>query len=278
VIHTRPALLPVLLLVPLWACASHGEKHGDRAAARQQPETVVEQHGDFHWKGDVDAGKSVEVRNINGAIHVEAASGEVRVEATKSSEHGDDVRVQAVEHDGGVTICVLYPGMKMDQDGSCRSSGGGGHHSDVSVDFQVFLPEGVRFIGHTVNGNIRTAPLKSEVEAYTVNGSINVDASHAARARTVNGSIKASIAEPEGSDSLEFETVNGSITLTLPEKIDADLNASTVNGQIRTDFPLAVRTGLGPGSSLQGRLGDGGRSITLTTVSGSIRLAATGRG
>jgi hypothetical protein len=45
-----------------------------------------------------------------------------------------------------------------------------------------------------------------------------------------------------------------------------------VNGKIRTDFPLAVRTGFGPGSSLQGRLGDGGRSIKLTTVSGSIRL------
>jgi len=272
VTHARPALFPLLLLVPLSACASHAEPSSDRTAARQQPDAVIEQRGDFSWKGDIAAGKTLEIKNINGAIDVEAASGEVRVEATKSSGHGDDVRVQAVEHVGGATICVLYPGMKMDEDGGCHSSGGRGHDTDVSVDFQVFLPAGVRFVGHTVNGNIHTAPLESEVEASTVNGGIHVDASNAARARTVNGSIKASIVDPEGDEDLEFETVNGSITLALPKDIDAELSASTVNGSIRTDFPLAVRTGLGPGSSLQGRLGDGGRSIKLTTVSGSIRL------
>src|SRR5579863_6870204 len=67
---------------------------------------------DFNWHGRLAAGQSVEIKGVNGAIRAERASGaEVTVEAVKSGRHSDpnSVAVQAVPHDGGITICAVYP-------------------------------------------------------------------------------------------------------------------------------------------------------------------------
>ena len=53
------------------------------------------------------------------------------------------------------------------------------------------VPAGVRFVGRTVNGGIEADELPADAEAYTVNGSVAVDAGGEARAETVNGSIRA---------------------------------------------------------------------------------------
>jgi DUF4097 and DUF4098 domain-containing protein YvlB len=78
----------------------------------------------------------------------------------------------------------------------------------------------------------------------------------------------------QGSGPLRFHTVNGSVTVTLPRNLNADLRAQTVNGAIETDFPITVSGRLTP-RRLDGRIGQGGRSLTLETVNGSIRIRAT---
>jgi DUF4097 and DUF4098 domain-containing protein YvlB len=70
---------------------------------------------------------------------------------------------------------------------------------------------------------------------------------------------------------VEFETVNGSITLDLPEGSNVDLHASTVNGSIDSALPITV-SGRFSRRSLQGRIGEGGTRLDVSTVNGSIRL------
>jgi DUF4097 and DUF4098 domain-containing protein YvlB len=69
----------------------------------------------------------------------------------------------------------------------------------------------------------------------------------------------------------EFATVNGSIVLALPAGTGADVDARTVNGDIQTDFPLEVSGRLSK-RKLSGRIGGGGRRLSLETVNGSIEL------
>src|SRR2546426_11882062 len=89
--------------------------------------------------------------------------------------------------------------------------------------------------------------------------------------RSVNGSIEASFGRATWSDALEFRTVNGAITLHLPAGLSTEVRATTVNGDIETDFPLMVTGRLGP-RSLHGTIGSGGRRLALETVNRSIRL------
>jgi len=57
----------------------------------------------------------------------------------------------------------------------------------------------------------------------------------------------------------------------LPGSASADLEATTVNGSIDSDFPITMRGRMTP-QSLRGRIGDGGRDLKLTTVNGGITI------
>jgi hypothetical protein len=231
---------------------------------------------DFQWHGRVGAGKTVEIKGVNGAIDAAAASGdEVEVTATKKGRRSDpgSVRIEVVEHAEGVTICAVYPDVD-ERRNECRP-GDGGHMStrdnDVDVHFTVRVPRGVAFAPRTVNGDVEAEGLEGDVSVRTVNGSIQVSTTGRADAQTVNGSIRASAGRADWSGEAEFKTVNGSITVTLPSSTAADVRAETVNGEIETDFALTV-SGRVSRRRLSGTIGGGGRSLEMETVNGSIHL------
>ncbi len=238
---------------------------------RQQP---------FEWKGMLAAGKTIEVKGVNGAIRAMPSSGrEVEVSATKrEGRRGDvdDVTIEVVEHAGGVTICARYPARPRDQR-ECKPGHGGqsSENNDTRVDFTVRVPTGVNFAGRTVNGDVDATRLGANVEATTVNGSIDASGAGFVEATTVNGSIRAAMGRADWSRGLEFRTVNGSITLELPAGVGAEVSASTVNGDITTDFPLTIQGRFGP-RRIQGVIGDGGRQLRLETVNGGISLRRAG--
>ena len=144
-------------------------------------------------------------------------------------------------------------------------------NNDVEVEFEVLVPAGVGFTGRTVNGGVEASALAGPVVAHTVNGSIAVSTSGAAAATTVNGSITARIGRGPRDDRIGFSTVNGQITLELPDSVDADVRASTVNGTIESELPLTVQGSFGR-RRIEGKLGRGGPGLELETVNGSIRL------
>ena len=66
-------------------------------------------------------------------------------------------------------------------------------------------------------------------------------------------------------------TVNGSITLTLPPDLNTDVKATTVNGDISSDFPMTI-SGRVSRRKVEGTIGGGGRLLSLDSVNGSITL------
>lgn len=231
---------------------------------------------DFHWSGSLARGKTIEIRGVNGNIVADPARGttvEVTAEKTARRDDPDSVKIQVVPSNAGVTICAVYPDRGDSEPNECAP--GGGHmnvrDTDVKVNFTVKVPAGVLFDGHTVNGDVDAEQLDSDIDLYTVNGSISFSTTGQAQASTVNGSIRGELGRADWSDTLTLKTVNGGITLTLPARLDADLRASTVNGDISTDFPLTV-SGRISRWRLDGTIGRGGRVLSLSTVNGGIHL------
>ena len=228
---------------------------------------------DFEYRWKLRSGQTIEVSGVNGSIQAERSKGSyVEVVAVKRATKSDpnEVRIEAVEYEGGVMVCAVYPG----PGNSCEP----GHHesrtrnNDVVVDFRVLVPEGVKLSARTVNGGIDVEDLESVVEAHTVNGSVHVTTSGTAIATTVNGSVSASIGSSSWGEQLKFETVNGAITVRFPSDLEAVVDASTENGEITTDFPLTLHGKIGR-RHLTGRIGRGdGGELALSTVNGSIRL------
>lgn len=241
-------------------------------------ETAASQQGpDFSWHKAMAAGKTLEIKGINGEIRTTLATGnEAEVTATKTGRRSDpdDVEIKVIEDADGVTICVLYPPPRNREPNECGTGDHGRmntENNDVTVNFTVKVPAGVRYVARTVNGDIRAAGLKSNVEAVTVNGSIRLATTGHAEASTVNGSIDAAMGNADWEGDVSFSTVNGGITLELPGEVNAELRASTVNGDISSDFPVTVQGRFGP-RTMRGTLGRGGHELELETVNGSIEL------
>lgn len=254
-------------LVAAAVAAAPGWGHVSRHATPTQGDQ-------WSWHGRIATGKTLEIRGVNGRVVAEPASGaEVLVTATKHAhDHGDadDVKIEVVEHDGSVTICAVYPG-RSNRCGPGDDYHMSTHNNDVEVEFHAQLPAGVAFSGGTVNGDVEADALSGPVDASTVNGSVRLETgSGDASANTVNGSVVA-VVHGQGTTALRFETVNGGVTLSAPKDLNADLEAETVNGSIDTDFPITV-TGHLNRQHLDGRIGQGGRSLKIQTVNGSIRL------
>lgn len=231
---------------------------------------------DYLWRGSISAGQ-LEIKGVNGSITVERASGsEVVVAAEAHGRRSDPstVRIEMVEHADGVTFCAVYPTPEGERDNFCGAGSEGRmntRRNDVQVDFFIQLPEDVEFVGRTVNGDIEALDLDSDVMANTVNGDVDLSTSGFARAQTVNGSIDAEMGRFDLGEGASFTTVNGSITVDLPDDVDADLDASWLNGGFESDLPVLLQGRMGRGSA-RGALGDGGPELELTTVNGSIRI------
>ncbi len=234
----------------------------------------------YSFSGRLAAGRTVHVRNINGAISVErSTSGRVEVSADKRWRRGDpgNVRiVQVAARDGGIMVCALWNDTECTDEGiRGNSSIRNGRDNDVSVQFTVRVPDGVHVNMQTINGGVEIDDVSGMVEATTVNGSIDARSSGGpVHAQTVNGSINAAMSSL-GTDDLRYSTVNGAITLELPANSDADLDISTMNGSIDTDFPVTVRGSISR-KRLRGTIGSGGRELKASTVNGRVTIKRAG--
>lgn len=236
---------------------------------------------DFDWHRALAAGKTIEIIGVNGSIDASGTSGrEVQVFAVKKGRRSDPASVEfsVVEHEDGVTICAVYPpGNRRNEPNECRRGGKGRMNTrdnDVQVTWTVKVPAGVLFVGRTVNGHVAAEGLTAPAEAHAVNGSITLSTTSWATATTVNGSIDARMGRADWTDELEFSTVNGGITVTLPAAASMEVDASTVNGSLSTDFPLTIKGTWGP-RRMHGTVGQGGRSMSLSSVNGALELRRT---
>ena len=252
------------------------------------PGTVTAQRDSdrWQWSGTIEPGRTVYVRNLNGPVRVEASTGStVEVSALKTTRrngnlHDVTITSEQRSNNGDVVICARWNDRtRCDEDGySSRSNSdwhwfdfGRNNGNDVSVEFTVRVPKGVRITASTVNGGLDITGADAEVDAHTVNGSIVARSNGGpVRARTVNGSldIRTSML---GTGTLDYQTTNGQITLEIPSNASADVELRTVNGSISTDFPLTV-AGKFSNRRVRGSIGNGGQLLRLTTVNGSIRL------
>ncbi|HSM09072.1 MAG TPA: DUF4097 family beta strand repeat-containing protein [Gemmatimonadota bacterium] len=231
---------------------------------------------DFEWRGGLDQGEVVEVHGVNGRIDAVAGSGRQVIVTAEMREGSkgrvDDVRIEVVEHAGGVVICAMYPNRPGRRENRCAPGDTrlGNYENNTRVDFRIEVPAGVDLVAGTVNGDVEARRIDGDVKASTVNGDIEVESGGTAEASTVNGSIRASMASDLAED-LRFKTVNGSVTVSLPSGANADVEAATVNGSLESDFPLTVR-GRFSNRRMHGTIGDGGHALRMETVNGSVTI------
>ncbi len=232
----------------------------------------------WSYRAKIAPNQWVWIHNTNGSVTVEPGKGDsLEVTAMKSYRRSDpaSVRLVAVPYDGGVAICAVWERSQRCGPGE-HLKGGSAHRNDVAVTFTVHLPRRVRVGATTVNGGVRVRGASAPVVAATVSGDVDAEtADGPVSAVSVNGSVRARMRAFADTGDVSLFTVNGTATAELPARLDADVEATTVNGSINTDYPLTV-TGKYMSHQLRGTVGNGGRRVHITTVNGSINVKKAG--
>lgn len=207
------------------------------------------------------------VENINGTIRIDAWDrNEVQIVAEKSASSEAalaDIEVEIRGEGDRVDVHTRLP-----KSGWLFGGEGG------SVSYEIIAPEGARVTAITVNGQVRIEGIAGQVEAKSVNGKIEIiDAAGAVESSTVNGSVDVSYIALPDRGSHGMTTVNGSVSLALPESAAGHFEVNTVNGGISSDFPLEVtEKKFGNFRSVSDSIGEGGGNFKIKTVNGQVKI------
>jgi hypothetical protein len=236
---------------------------------------------DFEERLDFSAGGEVRVKNVNGVISVEPWDEDAVLVLAKievKARHREDAeafmeRVEIIVERRGDRLSVEpdYPHTG-GGDGVWGWLFGGGRKPRVKVDFLIRVPTLTHLALKSVNGPVRVRDIEGRAELGTTNGRIEAEGMRGSvDAHTTNGSLLVELEAFDRDEEMSLRTTNGGIKVYLPEGVEADIEASTVNGSISTDFSLDVR-GKFIGKRVNGRINGGGGLIDLHTVNGSIRI------
>ena len=269
-------LILFLSSLPLTAEASSGS--GDILSALFGKEESEE----FSKALPLKSGGTFSLKNVNGSITITTwKEDKVDIKALKTTKGDPDklkeVKIEVEATANSVSVNTIFPR---------------GKNIRVSVNYKVKVPQGVNLgkvkstngsvyitgpVGHTnastTNGRIELDGAKGAISLSSTNGRIEaVNIKGELDADTTNGTIVLEMLSFE--DTIKAKTTNGSITLRIGslEKVNADLNARTVNGSISLDLPVTLKSMKKSRRSLEGQIGQGGPEISLRTTNGSIKI------
>jgi hypothetical protein len=213
---------------------------------------------DLSYRISVPASAQARITTASGDIDVEGLAGAVEL----GTVSGD---VRADELAGGLTVATTS--------GEVRLQDVAGVLQVTTISGDVTL-EGGKVDGATVkttSGEIDLDGAVGPLDLGTVSGDISVRDAHEAKLTlaTTSGDIdyEGDLAR-DGANQLS--TISGDVKLRLPDTSGFRLDASTVSGEMHSDFDLSGgQAGLG---TLDGQAGDGGASVNVNTTSGEISL------
>lgn len=226
---------------------------------------------ELHKTYPIDADGRVSLKNVNGAVNISAWDrNEVQIDAVKrarTKEALDQASIVIDSANSSISIRTRYPESE-------------GRKDSASVEYTLKVPRRARlFAIETVNGGVLVKEVSGDVKASSVNGPVIAEnLASEAQLSTVNGRIEASFAKLEGTPTISLHTVNGSISLAIPERANAEVSAHTVHGGIVSDLGAPAPRGWKPGGSFSGQIGKGGARIKLNSVNGGIRILSTAGG
>jgi len=281
------------------------------AATAQGQEVVGRNDRVFTLSERVAADGRVNIFTSHGTITVTEASGPtLEYRAEKERGDVDDIGFVVLRGSAGVTICAVYDDDdRCEEDGLRRDRSFRGNWRDrARVSITVAIPRGtharvssgngaVSFSAAAAtarvssgNGRVRVSNVQRDVQASSGNGAVTVDnvggpvrastgngdvsitaVQGPVNASSGNGDIQVSMDRLIGDDDLEFSSGNGTIELTVPADFSAEVEASTGNGRIVTDFPIRIIGRISP-TRLRGTIGDGGRHLRMTTGNGAMEI------
>jgi DUF4097 and DUF4098 domain-containing protein YvlB len=149
-----------------------------------------------------------------------------------------------------------------------------GRNQHWGVELVVMVPRQSGLGVRTVNGPLSVEGVSGQMDLRAQNGPVSLyrlagDVS----ARAQNGPLTVTLGGTRwDGKGLDAETVNGPVTLDLPEGYNAELETGTVNGPMNLETPLTVTLSGRVRDRIHTTLGKGGSTVRVVTTNGPITI------
>ena len=292
-------MLAIALLTSIMMLACGG--------SRAEFATETAQRGDFKERDEINQtyqlapGARVEVSSIRGRVEIansDTTTAEVQIIRTARTRADLEYHKIEVEQTGNG---LVVRGVQESEDR---------RHQNVQVNHQVILklPRRIDLSVSSISGPLKVGDVDGQTQVSSISGSAkignvggelrvssvsgsldvgNVGAearvtsiSGNARLGQVNGSLEVTSVSGAMNASLvslspqgiTIRSVSGSVEIAFKSEVNADFNAENISGDVHLDVPNVIRDSEARSPNVRARIGTGGTPITISSVSGSIRL------
>lgn len=149
-----------------------------------------------------------------------------------------------------------------------------GRHQQWSVILVMMVPRKTGLAVSTTNGPLSVEGVTGRMDLRAQNGPVSLyHVGGDVEARVKNGPLSVTLAGTSwDGKGLDAETVNGPVTLGLPEGYNAELETGTVNGPMDLQIPLTVTLSGRVRDRIHTTLGKGGSPVRVVTTNGPITI------
>ena len=272
-----------------------------RAVTTETAQRDFNERDEFNQTYQLAPGARVEVSSISGSVKISnSETGTAEVQIIRTARTRADLEYYKIEVQQTGNSLVVRGGIHEPDE----------RRNNIQVNHQVILklPRRIDLSVSSISGSVRVGDVDGPVQASSISGSANIGnvagklrlnsvsgsvevGNVGADARvnsvsgnvglgqvndsldvsSVSGGVKATLASlsPKG---IHIRSVSGSVEIAFKSDVNADFNAEHISGQVYLDVPNVSRESEEKSSTVRARIGAGGTPITISSVSGNIRL------
>ena len=230
--------------------------------------------------------RTVIIKMMNGGITVRGYDGKDAIVETNARTPTREHRASSVPA-GMHQITNNSAGLDITEESNIVTIHGG---MTRSADLVVQVPTQTSLKLETLNGGaIVVENISGEVDAQNMNGAVTItNVSGSVVANSMNGKVTVSLTKVTANKTMSFATMNGTVDVTLPADVKANLKMKTDNGEIYTDFEVKLDASHPPvvennsknggrfhvkvDHAMFGSINGGGPEMQFVTYNGSILI------
>lgn len=225
---------------------------------------------------------------MNGAISVSATQDTIITAEITRVCYGLD-SIDAENHIDNVVVTDNISGGQLTLEAEMPSE----HKRSYSASFDISTPESCYLVLTTINGTVSVTSMIAGADVTTTNGALSLsNTSGMMELETTNGAV--TVQNHSGSvdidaengqidcdlilldtgESVELETANGNVMLSLPSDVSATFDALTTNGEVTVTGFALVNYSINEPTHKAGTIGSGDAIITIVTTNGNLTIRA----
>jgi len=238
------------------------------AACNLQFSTGIEAKSSWSRSYKVADSATLEIREPNGRITIEAADGhEIQVSATRVAKAPTEEAAKAAAEKIQINEAVSDDRVALDSTVGMQLTSG----LSQSVDYDIKVPRSISLLIKVTNSQVNVTSVTGMIKIEATNGEITIAGlERGADIDTVNGRVIVNIAKV-GVDGVRVKSVNGAIEVGVPADGKATLAARVSNGAVEVEN-LQLQTSEKSHQRVEGTIGGGGPEIRLDTTNGLIKI------